>query len=510
MVAGGTVSLVRFRGPLVNSYPSAVLMVLLALCPYLILTTSSLPLEPLIGKGAGISPTWLALTGGLANAFYSFGCVIAAQLAQKLHGRRLLVGYAAFFVFGSVLAAWAPVPGFFVAGRIIQGFATGLMLIAAVPPLVLRWPPAKLPRTAVVMNMGIFGATALGPVIGGSAAGTGTWRPLFWIVAGLGALALLFVILTFEDQEPMDRTAPWDPVGISLAGIGTGMLFYAGAYTSTAPFMSVEVFLPLMLGAAALIAAILWEYFSRRPLMPLRGLAHTYPVVGILTAMIAGASSVALIQLTQTALQAKGASAVHAAMLFWPEFGAAVLAAVVFGAMFRTKYTPVLAFVGLLTLGGGGALVIEASTGSDALVVVGSALIGLGTGLSVAPALFISGFSLPSKNLPRIFALIELLRGVAAFLAGPLLLHLAETVGGDPITGLHTATWIAFGLPLGGAVVVLTVFVLGHGRLQRPQIEQWVNGDQAAIDSHPVFAAARGVPRPESVREAGPAPAVRA
>ena len=51
---------------------------------------------------------------------------------------------------------------------------------------------------------------------------------------------------------------------------------------------------------------------------------------------------------------------------------------------------------------------------------------------------------------------------MAAFLAGPLLLHLAETVGGDPITGLHTATWIAFGLPLGGAVVVLTVFVLGH------------------------------------------------
>jgi hypothetical protein len=381
------------------------------------------------------------------------------------------------------------------------------MLIAAVPPLVLRWPPAKLPRTAVVMNMGIFGATALGPVIGGSSAGTGTWRPLFWIVAGLGALALLFVILTFEDQEPMDPGAPWDPVGISLAGIGTGMLFYAVSYTSTAPFMSVEVFLPFMLGAGALIAAILWEYFSKRPLMPLRGLAHTYPVVGILTAMIAGASSVALIQLSQTALQAKGASAVHAGMLFWPEFGAAVLAAVVFGAMFRTRYTPVLAFVGLLTLGGGGALVIEASTGSDALVVVGSALIGLGTGLSVAPALFISGFSLPSRNLPRVFALIELLRGVAAFLAGPLLLHLAETVGGDPITGLHTATWIAFGLPLGGAIVVLTVFLLGHGRLQEPQIERWVEGDEPAIDSQPILAAARGVPRPESVRETGPAPA---
>src|SRR3954452_23023270 len=45
---------VRFRGPLVASYPSAVLLVLLALCPYLVLATASLPLDPLIGRGAGV------------------------------------------------------------------------------------------------------------------------------------------------------------------------------------------------------------------------------------------------------------------------------------------------------------------------------------------------------------------------------------------------------------------------------------------------------------------------
>src|SRR3954451_23191696 len=321
MVARGTVSLVRFRGPLVNSYPSAVALVLLALCPFLVLTTAGLPLEPLIGRDAGVSQTWLQLTAGISNAFYSFGCVIAAQFAQKLHGRRLLVGHAALFVVGSVLAAWAPVPGLFVAGRVIQGFTTGLMLIAAVPPLVLRWPPSKLPRTAIVMNMGIFGATALGPVIGGSFAGAEAWRPLYWIVAGLGALALLFIVLTFEDQEPMDPSAPWDPVGISLAGIGSGALFFAVSFTGAHPFLSLPVLLPFLAGAAALVAAIAWEYFSPRPLMPLRGLAHTYPVAWILTAMIAGASSVALIQLAQTVLEREGRSPLEAGMLFWPEFG---------------------------------------------------------------------------------------------------------------------------------------------------------------------------------------------
>jgi MFS family permease len=252
-----------------------------------------------------------------------------------------------------------------------------------------------------------------------------------------------------------------------------------------------------------LLGTIAWEFFSRRPLMPLRALAHTYPVVGIITAMVAGASSVALIELAQTGLQAKGLSPLHAGMLFWPEFAGAVFAAVAFGALFRTRYTPVLAMSGLLLLAAGGAFVVRAATGSDAVVIAGSGLIGLGTGFSVAPALFISGFSLPSDQLPRVFALIELLRGVAAFLAAPLLLLLAESLGGTG--GLQTATWIAFALPLGGAALVLALFLLGHGRLQTPDIEPWVDGEKPAIDSKPVLAAARGVPRPEEEREPEPA-----
>ena len=262
------------------------------------------------------------------------------------------------------------------------------------------------------------------------AAGSGAWRLLSWIVAGLGVATVLFVVLTFEDQEPADLSVRWDPIGITLCGVGCGALFFAVSYLSVSPFLSLPVLLPFVAGAVSLLAALVWEYVSRHALMPIRGLAHTIPVAGISTAMIAGASSVALIQLSQTTLQAKGVSPTHAGLLFFSEFLAAIVAAGVFGALFRTRYTPLLALGGLLLLGAGGGLVVAATTGPDALVAIAACLIGLGTAFSVAPALFISGFSLPSKNLPRIFALIELLRGVAAFLAGPLLLHLAETLGG--------------------------------------------------------------------------------
>lgn len=45
-------------------------------------------------------------------------------------------------------------------------------------------------------------------MIGGVQAGAAAWRPLFWIVAGIGVAALLFALLTFEDQPPQNRSAP--------------------------------------------------------------------------------------------------------------------------------------------------------------------------------------------------------------------------------------------------------------------------------------------------------------
>ena len=81
----------------------------------------------------------------------------------------------------------------FIAGHVLQGLCTSLLLIAAVPPLALGFGMEKFRWTAMIMNVCIFGAVALGPVIGGIQASAHAWRPLFWIVAAdlaRGAAAL--------------------------------------------------------------------------------------------------------------------------------------------------------------------------------------------------------------------------------------------------------------------------------------------------------------------------------
>ena len=176
----------KFRGPLANSYWSAVLLVVCALVPFLALSSALDPLLPILNKGVHLSTQALSLTLGLSNAAYALGTVLAVQLAVHYPQRRLLVVYAGIFTLGSVLSATAFTPGLFIAGHIIQGLFTSMMLIAAAPPLVLGWPTRRLPTTAAVMNLGIFGAVAAGPVIGGLQASALGWRPLFWIVCGVG------------------------------------------------------------------------------------------------------------------------------------------------------------------------------------------------------------------------------------------------------------------------------------------------------------------------------------
>jgi MFS family permease len=482
---------VRFKGPLADSYLAAVALVVCALTPYLALSTALTPLGPVITKSVGLSEQSFQLTTGMANAAYAFGTVAAVQLALHLPQRRLLLGYAALFVIGSVLAAGAWTPGLFIAGRVLQGLTTSLMLIAAVPPLVTGWPVQRTRWTAMTMNFCIFGAVALGPVVGGIQAGAEDFRPLFWIVAGVGAVAFVLVLLTWEDAPAQDRSAPWDWVAQVLAGLGCAAAFFGASETATHRFMSPIVFLPLACGLAMVVALVVHQYRARRPLMPVRSLTHTLPLAGILTAMTAGAASIALVELVQTALKTRF-SPEHLAMLFWPEFGAAVIAALLFAAVFETRLIPVLAFSGLVMLGGGAAVLSGVATGPEALVAVGSGLVGLGVGASVSPALFVAGFSQESSRLQRVFALVELLRGVAAFMFAPLLLHLAKTVSPDPATGAKIGIWICFGVAVAGALGVAYLFVLGRVGLRRPQLERWLDGEGPALDSAPLLAGVRG------------------
>jgi MFS family permease len=477
----------QLRGPLRGSYWAAVAMVLCALTPFLVLTSAIPPLEGLIGADVGLGRSGLEMSAGMADAAYCFGTVLAVQLTTRLPGRRLLLLYAVVFTLASIVTAAASTPATFFAGRIVQGLTTSLMLITAAPALVLGWPTPRLRSTAAVMNVGIFGAVALGPVIGGAFAGLASWRELFWIATGVGAVAVSLVLLTFKDQPPMDPEVNFDPISLGLASTGCVSAFFGASGLVDHGLTDPIVLIPMLGGLLLLAGLIVHQSSVDDPLMPVKRLAHTIPIGAILLAMFAGAGSVALVGLLQLTIAAQGLSS----SLFWPEFFGALITAALFGYLFFSRYIPLLAFGGLLVLALTAVLLTGAAGGPAALIAVGTLGIGLGVGASVAPGLFVAGFSLPSMQLPRIFALVELLRGIAAFLTAPIIIHFALNSGGGFAHGVGAATWVTAGLLCFGAIVVVAIVASGGVRLQDPDIEPWLEGNGTALDSPALGAALR-------------------
>ncbi len=479
------------QGPLAGSYRSAVVLVLLALMPYLMLTTAAASLAPMIQRDLAVGATAYALTIAGANAAYCFGTVASIQLSTRFPPRRLLLGYLGLMIVGALLVAWSPAETAFVVGWPLMGLATSLMLIAAAPALIIGWPVARMRTTATVMNLGIFGAVALGPVLGGLFAGAGTWRALVWIVLAVSVAALVLAVLTFQDQPPVDPEAPVDIVAMVLAGLGCGASFFGAAMLQTHDILAPTVLAPMLAGLLTVAVLVGYEMRQKRPLMPVRNAAQTIATSGIVVAMAGGLASVGLVGLTRVSLQASGSSQVRTALLFLPEVLAALVTAVVFGRILFTRYPPVMAVTGLVLTAAGGAILLTALDGAAVPVLLGTGLVGLGIGASVAPALFSAGFSMPSSQLPKIFALIELLRGLAAFLAGPMFLHLASHAARDVQESVRIGLWVGIGAAAAGAVIVVGLWLLAGQRLRRPQSERWLEGDGTATEGRPLLALLR-------------------
>jgi MFS family permease len=482
------------QGPLAGRWAAAAGMVTFALVPYLVLSAAVEPLTPRIATDLHTSLQTLSLGSGLANAAYAVGTVLAVQFAQHLPQRRMMILYAVLLLAGSILVASAQDAAMFITGHVLQGLCTSLLLIAAVPPLAIGYPATKLRNTAVIMNMCIFGAVALGPTIGGIQARAGGWRPLFWIVAAVSATALVLSLLTFEDSPPADPDAPRDLPAIALAAIGCVAAFYGASELLTHSFVGFSTLLPLLGGLIVIVVLIVYEYRAKRPLLTVRTmLTSTIPVAGVLVALFAAAASVSATALTAAVLL-QHYEPLTVGLLYLPEAAGAVITAMLLGVLLRRKGLHYMPLGGMLFLAAGIAVFRAQVPPSETLTLLGSGLTGIGLGATVAPALFVAGFSLPSANLQRVFAIVELLRAVAAFMIAPIFAHLAVTVGGSLEQGTATALSIGLGLAIAGAVLGVALYLVGGARPQTPDLDRFLDGAAPAWYSPPLFAKLRGLP----------------
>lgn len=488
----------RLPRPLEGSYGVTLLIAILAIAPYILVTTAYELYQKQLMADLGTDRAALAILAGLATAGYAFGALLGGDVIQRFPQRKLYFLCQAMFIVGCVVAATAGDLVQFGAGKVLLGFATGLLLVVSLPPVVQNFPAAKMPITASVVNIGFFGAVTAGPLIGGVVADAHAWR---WFLAGLAAIGILafsLALMTLKDTEPKNPQAAIDFTALVLGFFATVLPFWASGELAGPGFTSLLFMVPLAVGTACFIALLLTQYHKKKPLAPVKPMWKTVPVSGVLTAMLGGGALVTLMELLENLeLRVTHTTPLATGLLFWPEVLGTLVATLALGALLRKAVLPLLPFAGMLILIAAAALLLFiVPNGPPQWILAETGLLGIGAGATVSPGLWLAAFALPASLVGQTFALVELVRSEADFIMAPVLLGIAQVASGSKTTlttaGIHEGALITLLITIASTILIAAVYVAGNGGLRKPDLETWLdkdNKDGLGIDSPPLGSA---------------------
>lgn len=482
--------------PLEGRYTPMLACALFALVPYILVVSGAALFRQQVIHDIGVTRGGLSIVEGISIAGYAFGALLGGDLVNRFRQRHLFLAAEIVFITGWLLVAVSQGIVSYGAGRVLAGFATGTLLVTALPPVVRRFGPEQVPFTAAFINIAFFGGIAAGPLLGGAVAYGHTWRAFYGAFAGLGALTFALAFMSLPHVDPPDPDLRVDRSGLLLGFAATVLPFWASGELQAHGFASALVAVPLGVGLVCFVALMLVEYHKQQPLSPIKRMWTTFPVCGTLTAMIGGGVFVTyVLLLIEQLTRIDRWNALAAGLVFWPQVVGALLTAVLLGFLFRTRFLPVLAFSGMLLLIVGGILLVLYTPNAGRSYLLASVgVLGLGAGATVAPGLFLSGFSLPTRILGRIFALIELVRSVADFILSPVISKVAAVASGPAsldTAGVREALFLTVLIAVGGAALIATIYLLSGAGLPKPDLVGWITQNRAAIRSPPLLHAIR-------------------
>ena len=151
-------------------------------------------------------PTAGALITGYALSV-AFGAPLMAFATGKLPRRLALLLLMGIFILGNVLCAVAPNYWMLMLARVITALCHGAFFGIGSVTAASLVPDAKKASAVAMMFMGLTIANVIGVPFGTAIGQALGWRTTFWIVAGIGiiALASLYLLLPKQAQAEQSR-----------------------------------------------------------------------------------------------------------------------------------------------------------------------------------------------------------------------------------------------------------------------------------------------------------------
>ncbi|EIV95302.1 MFS transporter [Frankia sp. QA3] len=398
---------------------------------------------------------------------------IVGRLGDMYGKKRMMMVSLMVLIVGSVVCALSTALLPMVAGRALQGLATGLIPLG-ISVMRDELPPEKLGSALGLMSSSLGIGGALGVPLSAIIAQQVNWHVLFWGAAGLAVLTL-FVIWKVVPESPVgDKThGRFDFVG--ALGMSAGVLCLLLVISKGSDWGWTKG-TTLGLGVAAVVILLVWGFWELRtpsPLVDLRISARRQVLMTNLTSVIIGFAMYGMSLIIPQLLQAPkgtgygfGQSMIVAGLCFAPFGLVMMLASPVtarLSAAFGSKVTLMLG-AATIAVGYGLGLVLMSEVWE---IIFLACIIGLGVALAYAsmPALIMA--AVPPTETAAANGLNTLMRSLgtssSAAVVGVVLAHMTTTFEGAALPS-EGGFRLAFVLGAGSALLALLLATFIPGR----------------------------------------------
>lgn len=397
------------------------------------------------------------------------GTLLATTVSTPLWGkfadlfnRKLLIQLAlGIFVLGSALAGFSQDAGTLIVFRVLQGLGAGGL--AALSQIIMADIISPRDRGKYA---GLFGAvmavgTVGGPLLGGVVTDAFGWRWNFFIALPVAIAAIILLQLTLHLPKHAKRKVHIDYLGAVLIAGGVSLLMiWVTLAGNQFGWASLASFLMVAGSALLLIAAVIVEFKSPEPIIPLSMFRNRTFTLAVVASISVGVSmfgtSVFLAQYMQLA---RGATPTESGLLTIPMMAGLLIASTLFGGVIsRTgKWKAIMVSGGVLTVLG--TILLGTLTYETNLVLVGvyMAVLGAGLGMLMQNLVLVVQNSIEVKNLGVATSAVTFFRSlggtVGVSVLGSVLGTIVSSHIKDGISALAPADQAAAAVALGSGTI---------------------------------------------------------
>ncbi len=166
------------------------------------------------------------------------------------------------FCLGSAISGLSPSLDLIIFGRVIQGFAAGILQPLVMVLLFQFFPPEKRGSAMGMFSMGVVFALGLGPAIGGITIDNLHWRYIFLVPIPTTLLALVLGALFMPERPRSGDPGPFDILGYTLMCAAVFCLMTLIGNGQRMGWLSNEI---MILGGVTLVSGAGFIYSQKLP-----------------------------------------------------------------------------------------------------------------------------------------------------------------------------------------------------------------------------------------------------